>query len=70
MIMELGIKAKLGAAFTTIPTTFRLKSVNAPPVQDCIQEYGLNCTKQAYLLQQSRINYILIKDLSLLKKYL
>jgi hypothetical protein len=42
MIIELGIKAELGKAFTTIPTTFLLKSVNNPPVQDCIEEFKLS----------------------------
>jgi hypothetical protein len=47
--MELGIKAKLGKAFTTIPTTFRLKSVNGPPVLDCVKEHRFRLKKLIYL---------------------
>jgi len=53
--MELGIKAKLGKAFTTIPTTFWLKSANDPPVQDCIEEYRLSHTKEVYLSVEQKI---------------
>lgn len=42
------MNAKLGKAFTAIPTTFRFKFVNDPPVQDCIEDY-IKLYQKAYL---------------------